>query len=308
MEESIILAVDGGATKTTLTVRTSSGKCLFEKTARGSNYQTIGETEAVTVLGQLLCDAYISAKVERIHVAVFAIAGIDTKADLEAVTHIVKQSLKRAPFIIEELLIENDGHSTLLGLVEGKPGALLIAGTGSIAFATDGNGKVVRSGGWGHRASDQGSGYWIGRQILQAVFKSEDGVLPPTLLKQLAFQQLNIYSIDELVAWLYQPHYTNALTASLSPVLNEAIMLGDEQALVIAQQATQELSLLVKSSLSKIEYGVAPFPLYLNGGILQHNSFILERLQELLRNAYPKISFNLCSERPIEYIAKRALL
>lgn len=308
MSNSFILAVDGGATKTTITIRSLDGHVLFEKTAGSSNYQTVGEAQARNILRQLLSDASLSTKLERLDAAVFAIAGIDSKADLETVKLLVKQSLQGLPFHIDTLVVENDVQATLLGLVGTNPGALLISGTGSIAFATDGKGKVVRSGGWGHRASDEGSGYWIGRQILTSIFKSEDGRLPQTLLRQLVFQHLNIYSMDELVNWLYQPHYTNALTASISTVLQEAILQEDEQALIIAQQAGEELSLLAKASLSKIQYKEGPFPLYLNGGVLQHTPYILNHLRSILEEAYPEVSIKLCTERPIEYIVKRALL
>lgn len=308
MSDSFILAVDGGATKTTITIRSLDGHVLFEKTAGSSNYQTVGEAQARNILRQLLSDASFSTKLERLDAAIFAIAGIDSKADLETVTLLVKQSLQGLPFHIGKLVVENDVQATLLGLVGTIPGALLISGTGSIAFATDGKGKVVRSGGWGYRASDEGSGYWIGRQILTSVFKSEDGRLPQTLLRQLVFQHLNIYSMDELVNWLYQPYYTNALTASISTVLQEAILQEDEQALIIAQQAGEELSLLAKASLSKIQYKEGPFPLYLNGGVLQHTPYILNLLRSILEEAYPEVSIKLCTERPIEYIVKRALL
>ncbi len=48
----------------------------------------------------------------------------------------------------------------------GGPGILLIAGTGSIAYGRHA-GVIARAGGLGPRTGDEGSGYWIGRELLK---------------------------------------------------------------------------------------------------------------------------------------------
>lgn len=306
MKESIILAVDGGATKTTLGIQTSGGERLFEATAAGSNYQTIGANAVIEVLSDLLQKANFATKLETIDVAIFAMAGIDTQSDFEALTHIVQQALNSTHFNINKAILENDVQAALLGLVGHQPGVLLISGTGSIALATDGNGNVVRTGGWGHRAGDEGSGYWIGRQILKAIFRAEDKLEAPTILKKLVFEKLQIDSIDQLMTWLYQADYTNAQTASLSTVLQEAVSLNDEKAISIAELAAKELFLLVKASLNKLRYKGEPFKVFLNGGILKYHPLILNSLQQLIREDFHHISLSLCDENPIESIVKRA--
>jgi N-acetylglucosamine kinase-like BadF-type ATPase len=52
-------------------------------------------------------------------------------------------------------------HETVL---DGKPGFLILAGTGSIALAKDPAGRWRRAGGLGPAAGDEGSGFWIGRE------------------------------------------------------------------------------------------------------------------------------------------------
>ena len=55
--KQIILAVDGGATKTVMTVRTVDGQTLFSATSTGSNYQAIGHERVQQVFEQLLIQA-----------------------------------------------------------------------------------------------------------------------------------------------------------------------------------------------------------------------------------------------------------
>lgn len=308
MVSNIILAVDGGATKTTMTIRTSDGQNLFEKTSTGSNYQTIGEKQTIRVLRTLLNEAHETTKRTTIDKAVFAIAGIDTKQDLSIVETIVYQAIQQTPLTIKKLMIENDAQSCLLGLTGTHPGTLIISGTGAICYGTDGNKTIVRTGGWGHRAGDEGSGYWIGRQIIKSVFRAVDGRGKHTILKDLLFKKLQLSNVDQFMNWLYRPNYTNAQIASVSSVLTKAIELKDEVAMMIANDSAEELSLLLLATLNKlpIQQGGA-LTVYVNGGIFQHHQAIYDRFQQQVKQKNSNLTFVLCDQKPIEYIVNRVI-
>lgn len=309
MTEKVILAVDSGATKTTLAICSQHGDCYFKKTSTGSNYQTIGKDNVQQVLSELLHDAYESTKLSTINVAAFAMAGIDTQDDLSIVEQLITSCLEQSKFLVKKCIVENDVHATLLGLVGvNQRGALIISGTGAICYAVGSNDELVRTGGWGHRAGDEGSGYWLGQQIVKALFRIEDGRNEkPSILKQLVYEKLNIQNAEQLMTWLYHPDYTNAQLASISSVLPEAIVAGDEQAIDIAQQAALELSILASSTLKKVGAADDDYPLYLNGGVFQHHPMILSLFQQYINKQYPRISLTLCKAKPIDYIIMRAL-
>jgi len=304
----IVIAVDGGATNTTLVVYSEDGLKLFEKTSTGSNYHAIGTEKVERVLTNLLLDAYQAVPYDKIEVAVFAIAGIDTAYDLSTVKGIIEKCFNNVPYNIHTIIVENDVHSTLIGITGGKPGALILSGTGSIAYAIDAQGKIVRAGGWGHRAADEGSGYWIGQQIIRAVARQEDGrSSKQTILKDLLYEKLQVSQLDEMLSWLYLPEYTNAQVAGVSSIISEAVKLGDETAIEIANNAAYELTILAETALRKINYLNELFTLYLNGGILQNHSIIRDLFTQNMLKLYPNLSFELCHDQPIQYIVKRAL-
>lgn len=303
----IFMAVDGGATKTTVTILTSDGQTLFKKTTSGSNYQTIGEEKSLQVLKSLLDDAYKTTKLTAIDKAVFAMAGIDTERDLTIVQSIVYQAIQQTPLTIHQLAVENDVYSCLMGLTGHNPGALVISGTGAICYAFDGESTIVRTGGWGHRAGDEGSGYWIGRQIVKSIFRAEDGRGKETVLKNLLLEKLNLSVVEQLMNWIYRSNYTNADIASVSSILSKGIELGDEVAISIANVAAEELSLLLLATLQKIHKQKEPFTVYVNGGVFQHNRVIYQLFQQITSQTNPHLSFVLCKEDPIDYIAKRAI-
>ena len=70
---------------------------------------------------------------------------------------------------------ETDSFTMLLGAHGGEPGAILIAGTGSIAEALRADGTRATVGGWGFRVDDEGSGGWLGLQAVRHGLAAFDG-------------------------------------------------------------------------------------------------------------------------------------
>lgn len=307
MTDAIVLAVDGGATKTAVTLRNLRNEVLFKAESTGSNYQAIGEEPAFTLLHKLLTQVmHFLGNSQPIQVAVFALAGIDTKYDAHIVQRIVTRAIQSVQIPVEKVIIENDAQATMLGVTKGLKGALMIAGTGAIAYGSDGNGEIFRVGGGGHRAGDEGSGYWIGREILHAVFRMEDGRGEPTLLKSLVFDFLKIHEIEELTDWLYRANYTNAQIASLASLLKIAVAQDDPVAKGISLDAAAELTLLGATILRKISAVEDSTPIFFNGGALLHNPCILKQVSSQLLEQFPNIQITSCTDKPIEYIVHRA--
>lgn len=308
MIQPLLLVVDGGATKTAVSLRNLNNQVLLELQSTSSNYQAVGEEQTYFVLRELLSKiAWTLNEQQVIKIAVFALAGIDTKLGADIARNIVERALQDSKLSVEKFIVENDAEATMLGAVDGAKGALMIAGTGAIIYGHDGHGNVYRSGGWGHRAGDEGSGYFIGREIIRAIFRMEDGRGDDTLLKQLVFNKLQIQHVDELMQWLFHPNYTNAQMASLTSCLIEATNAQDTVAVSIAENAAKELILLANSLLKKLATNDEMMTLYLNGGVLTNNPIITDRVRDALTSQFPILQILTCTEAPIDYIAKRAL-
>ncbi len=61
----------------------------------------------------------------------------------------------------------SDAEAALLGALGGRPGVLILAGTGSIVLGRDGRGRLARAGGLGPLLGDEGSSFWLGREWLR---------------------------------------------------------------------------------------------------------------------------------------------
>jgi N-acetylglucosamine kinase-like BadF-type ATPase len=74
-------------------------------------------------------------------------------------------------------VVASDAVTSLVGaLGEVRPGAVLAAGSGVVAFATDFADVWRMVDGWGHVLGDRGSGAWIGLEGLRAALALEDQV------------------------------------------------------------------------------------------------------------------------------------
>src|SRR5579864_6209298 len=75
----------------------------------------------------------------------------------------------------QRVRVVHDGEIAAAGALGGRPGIVVVAGTGSVALGIDERGRRVRVGGWGFLFGDEGSAFWIARRALSFAMAREDG-------------------------------------------------------------------------------------------------------------------------------------
>jgi len=100
------------------------------------------------------------------------------------------------------LLLLGDVEIALDAAFPGGRGVLVLAGTGSNVCGRARDGRMTRAGGWGPAISDQGSGYWIGREGLRQAFLAMDKEMPSTLLKAI-FAAWGVTSVGDAVQYAH---------------------------------------------------------------------------------------------------------
>jgi glucosamine kinase len=98
------------------------------------------------------------------------------------------------------LAAETDSFTMLLGAHGGRPGVILIAGTGSIAEALHTDGSRATVGGWGFPVGDEGSGAWLGLQAVRHAQAALDGRVNPGPLARRVLMHCG-EERDTLQAW-----------------------------------------------------------------------------------------------------------
>lgn len=307
-----LLAVDGGGTKCLAVFMDQTRKVVGTGRSGSCNYQGIGVEAAVRELKAAIQhaqeqvfaddesrDLNTSDTVWEIECAVLGIAGLDTEYDRQVITGIVQEVLEQLAIKVQHLVVENDGFAALLGATGGQPGVLVIAGTGSIAYGVNEKQDTARSGGWGHRVGDEGSGYWIGKQAITAVLKAADGRGKKTTLTELVLPFVGLKQVDELFNWTYSPHYSIEKVGELSVLVSQAADAGDEVAVSILQSAGEELYLAAAAVIDQLGMKEERFQMILQGGVLQNDERVRRSIMAKMSHYAPRVVYEQAQHDPI---------
>jgi N-acetylglucosamine kinase-like BadF-type ATPase len=267
------LAVDGGGTKTVLLVGDDEGHILALSRGGSSNLKSRPWDEVKAELSGLIRHGLELSDSSREQVAgiVLGLAGSDRPEDRARILEHLSAELPQQAVIT----VYNDAITALAAGTFGESGMVLISGTGSICCGFDpATEEYVRVGGWGYVFGDEGSGFDLGKQGLQAVMKAFDGRTAPTLLTEKILGRLSLASPDKLITAIYEADNMRAKVASLSPAIFEAAKEGDTAAAAIVADAVKELAALAAAAHAKLKFTVDGTPLILSGGVFQDPDFL----------------------------------
>lgn len=181
--------------------------------------------------------------------------------------------------------VTTDAAIALESAFHTAPGIVLVAGSGSIAYARDAAGVVWRVGGLGWQMGDEGSGYAIGRAALSAVGKGADGRGPATALAQTIAAQAGTTSLDDLVTWTDAAD--RRAVASLARLVCEAADAGDAVARTIIDDAARELCAHVRALLQRCDDD-APVRVAFAGRLIAAGTALHRAVLECLARDVPR--------------------
>jgi glucosamine kinase len=174
------VGVDGGGTSTRALVADADGRILGRGEA-GASALGQGAEQAWRHIAEAIARAGVEGLQLQDCALGLGLSGTGVPAQLQAFI--------AADLGVARFTLVTDGLAALLGAHGGEPGALLIAGTGSVAEALlpDGSRRMV--GGWGWQIGDEGSGAWLGQQAMKLAQAAHDDREPPGPLVQAVWLQ-----------------------------------------------------------------------------------------------------------------------
>ncbi|GAB3246369.1 BadF/BadG/BcrA/BcrD ATPase family protein [Alteromonas gracilis] len=133
-----------------------------------------------------------------------------------------------------EVAVTSDSVTAHAGALGGRPGAVLAAGTGTVALAVRADGQRRQFDGWGPWLGDDGGGSWIGRHALRAVLLHREGRGPATCLTAAAEERYgDLATLPRTLA----AGATARLTAAFVPDVLAAATAGDDVARAVLESA-----------------------------------------------------------------------
>ena len=271
-----VLGIDAGGTKTVCQLANDRGEVLAETRGGGANLQAAGELEVEKVLHEVMEDAIGDRDIVPAAICL-GIAGVDRPDD----GRVVREIMRRIGYKAKTLVV-NDALVALEAGAPDRPGVVVIAGTGSIAYGRNERNEAARAGGWGYVLGDEGSGYWIGRAALRAVLREADRRGPSTRLTGLLLEYYGVAQAQDLIYHVYQGALRPSAIAALSKCVQRAFTDGDAVAIGILRAAADELESSALSVAKRLDMVGGEFPFVLAGGIFRAVPWLQEELARRL--------------------------
>jgi N-acetylglucosamine kinase-like BadF-type ATPase len=297
---ALYLGLDGGGSKTVCVIGDDT-HVIASAHAGPSNLTRVGEANARQSLHDGILQACAAAKIEpkQLCGSCLGVAG----AGREEVAAVIRQIA--AEVIPGNVEVVADMQIALQAAFGEGLGIVVIAGTGSIAFARDAQGNTARAGGWGFAISDEGSAHWIGRAAVAALLRARDQSREEQPLEsaQLFRETRRIWNVDSFDQFVRS---ANSLPnfASLLPAIVAAAEADDQIARPVLVSAAAELAqlaiLVAENIFSQQNFPADAIPVAMVGGVFRHAHLVRQNFCDLLQKLDSRLAIQAGVVDPVE--------
>jgi glucosamine kinase len=256
---------------------------LATASAGPSNIVRVGEATTRESLHQAVRQACAAAGIPPSEVSRTCVGG--SGAARPELAAIVREFL--AEMLSTPVEVVGDMQIALEAAFDEGPGVIVIAGTGSIAYGRDRQGKTVRAGGWGFAIGDEGSAHWIGRAAVIALLGASDQneAAGDSALAAALFRAWGVRSLSDLA------RAANSVPPpDFSALFPAVLATKDELAAQVLRSAGRELAQVADIAIGRLfaKAEPGPVPVGMVGGVFRHAELVRQVFYNELRRLDPR--------------------
>jgi N-acetylglucosamine kinase-like BadF-type ATPase len=285
----ICVGVDAGGTSTVAAL-SKDGAYVREARGGAANATTIGIDDAADVIIKVIREVLHGETPDAVYAGA---AGAGRARVAEGLRELVALAFRGA-----NVVVADDTAIALRAAISDGDGAVLIAGTGSSAYAEHGE-RAQRVGGLGHLAGDEGSAFWIGMQAVKLYGRVLDGRANRDETTDLVARVLDAPDRERFISALYDAAVQPAKIAAMAPSIVAFADKGNRASTKIVQQAAQELGDLLKSALRAVDLLDKSPAIAFAGGLLRENSLLSFLLETRLIGDIPGLAVVKGGDEPV---------
>jgi N-acetylglucosamine kinase-like BadF-type ATPase len=287
----VVIAVDGGASKTHLALVGADGELLTLVRGPQSSPQIVGLAQALEVLDGLHAGAGADGPAR---VAQLNMSGVDFPSE--------EQELREA---IEErgwanrTNVDNDTFAVLRAGTERGWGVAVVCGSGINCVGVSSDGRHARFPALGQITGDWGGGSDVGHAALYSAVRSQDGRGPQTTLERAVATHFGLETPIEVAEAIHRGRIRSRRLLELPPVVF-AEAEHDQVAREILDRVSSEIVAMARVALERLDLVDEPTEVLLGGGLLQSGDGRLRgAVQTELRRVAPNASVTAAGSPPI---------
>jgi N-acetylglucosamine kinase-like BadF-type ATPase len=305
VSETVLLAIDGGNSKTDLALISSGGELLGFARGQLSSPHHLGLDGSLEVLARLRSEASRAAGLETepvAEVAAICMAGADFPSEEQELGEAVE-----ARGWAKRVSIANDTFAVLRAGTERGWGVAVVCGAGINCVGVSPDGRHARFLSLGAITGDWGGGYDVGLAAVSAAARSEDGRGPTTTLERVVPAYFGVSTPSELAEAFHRRQILERRVVELAPlVFAEAGQ--DTVAAQIVDRLADEVVALARAALTRLELTNGSAEVLLGGGLLQAgDGRLLGAIEAGLREVGPSLVVRTAGSPPIVGAALLAL-
>lgn len=269
-----VLAIDGGNSKTDVAIVAADGRLLGSARGPGAPPPQIGMDNALTILGDLVTaaarDAGLLGADERagadgpvaLHTCA-CMAGADLpQEEQEIAATFAAQGWSHSTQVL------NDTFAVLRAGASRPWGVGVVCGAGINCAGIGPDGRTARFLALGRFTGDWGGGIFLGQEIMCCAIRAEDGRGPQTALRGAVAAHFGEASVHDVAVALHLGRIGHDDLLTLTPVLFKAADAGDAVAAGLIDRQAEEVFLMARSALTRLDLMQTDAEVVLGGGIL----------------------------------------
>ena len=300
MTQPLVLAIDGGNSKTDLALVRADGEVLALVRGPLSSPHHLGLEGSLGVLGGLLAEALVEAGLPNgdgpvAEVGQLLLAGVDFPAEVREM-----QAAAGARGLAERISVGNDTFAVLRAGTERGWGVGVVCGAGINCVGVAPDGRQARFPALGWITGDWGGGYDVGISAISAAARSEDERGEKTSLETAVPAHFGVETPTALAEEFHAGRIEERQAAiDLAPVVF-AEADHDAVAAAIVEQLAAEVVTMVRVTLERLDLTGEPVEVALGGGLMQSgDSRLIGAIEAGLREIAPAATLHVTSSPPI---------
>ncbi|MGX9885201.1 N-acetylglucosamine kinase [Streptomyces sp. NPDC002276] len=307
MSSDLLLAVDGGNSKTDLAVLTTDGTILGRARGGGFRPQAVGLDAAMDVLAALRAEAMAEAGVGA-DTVVDGITAFLAGADLPHEVKALREAVGARRWAVAQR-VDNDSYAVLRAGARCPWGVAVVCGTGINCVGVAPDGRTTGFAALGRISGDWGGGIDMGTSALWHAARAEDGRGPRTALHTAVVDHFGLATVADVTAALHSGDLPALRLSELCPAVFAARDDGDGIATELVERLAAEIARMALTVLCRLQLATTPDPEVVLGGsvLAAGHRALLDDIERGLTEAVPGVRPVVCTQPPLLGAALAAL-
>ncbi|MGC4106568.1 MAG: BadF/BadG/BcrA/BcrD ATPase family protein [Thermomicrobiales bacterium] len=183
--------------------------------------------------------------------------------------------------------VDADFVSNLAGASGGQPGIVVIAGGGSIGYGVDETGREAIAGGLGYLMGDEGSGWYLGLNAIQAAARAYDLRGPQTALLPFVLDHYGLNQIRDIIRIIYAAGFSRDRISGIARDVVRIAGEGDPVAADIVRTGAERLGDTALGVARQLHTPGDPIVVYPTGGVFASRDLVRDPFAKRILSQWP---------------------